>query len=489
MTLDGRVIYQLDVATFGGDLDGVRRRLEHVVALGADTVWIQPFYVSPYRDAGFDVVDHRGVSQRFGTMADFDELAERCHQLGLRVVVGLVVQHTSNAHPWFRSAREDPSSPYRDHYIWTPEPHEDAVVKKPVFAGVEDSIWAYDEHAGLYYRHAFYRHQPDLDVGHQEVRADIAKTVRHWLDHGVDGFRVDAVPHMVKQAAVTDDRDDGFWFLNELAADADGAPLMGEVDSPPSTYGEYFGNGDRLRGILDFWTNNLLFLALARQRAEPLERAMRRQPDPPDGCTYLNWLRNQDELNLALLADDERAEVMAVFAPDEDMRVYGRGIRRRIAPMLGFDARRIAMAHALVMSLPGVPIVRYGEEIGMDEDLSLPERDAVRTPMDWAAAERQELEPGSLLSRVAQLIRTRRELGTLNPQHAETVPSGSSSVFAVLHQRRDDAVLMLVNLADDEVQLHLDHEPAADLLADRQYTPATPQITLGGYGYRWLRVK
>ncbi|HWD77260.1 MAG TPA: alpha-amylase family glycosyl hydrolase, partial [Kribbella sp.] len=218
MTLDGRVIYQLAPATFAdGGLRGIRRRLDHIRALGADTVWIQPFYVSPYRDAGFDVVDHRGVSQRFGTIEDFDELAARCHELGLRVVVGLVMQHTSNAHPWFRSARADPSSPYRDFYVWADEPHDDKVVERPVFPGVEDSVWAYDGHAGRYYRHAFYRFQPDLDVGHPQVRADIAKTVRHWLDHGADGFRVDAVPHMVRQAAVTDDRDDGFWFLTELA--------------------------------------------------------------------------------------------------------------------------------------------------------------------------------------------------------------------------------------------------------------------------------
>ncbi|HWD81393.1 MAG TPA: alpha-amylase family glycosyl hydrolase, partial [Kribbella sp.] len=316
---------------------------------------------------------------------------------------------------------------------------------------------------------------------------DIAKTVRHWLDHGADGFRVDAVPHMVRQAAVTDDRDDGFWFLTELAEYADGAPLMGEVDSEPAAYGNYFGNGDRLQGILDFWTNNLLFLALARGAAEPLYRAMRKQPAPPDGCTYLNWLRNQDELNLALLADDERAEVMAAFAPDENMRVYGRGIRRRIAPMLNFDLRRIAMAHALVMSLPGVPIIRYGEELGMDEDLSLPERDPVRLPMDWAAAERQQLEPGSLLSRVAQQAHIRRGLGPLPPRHAEPVPLADPSIFAVRHRRQDDAVLMLANLSDHQVDLHLDHE--ADLLADQPYEPSTPNLTLGPYGYRWLRVK
>jgi maltose alpha-D-glucosyltransferase / alpha-amylase len=261
------------------------------------------------------------------------------------------------------------------------------------------------------------------------------------------------------------------------------------VDSEPSAYDDYFGCGERLTGILDFWTNSLLFLALARREAEPLERAMRLQPDPPEGCTYLNWLRNQDELNLALLADDECDEVMAAFAPEPSMRAYGRGIRRRIAPMLDFDVRRIAMAHALVMSLPGVPIVRYGEELGMDDDLSLPERDAVRTPMDWAEAEQQELEPGSLLSRVAQQIRIRRGLGDLSPRRADSVIYEPPGVFGVLHRRRDDAILMLTNLAPEQAHVHLDHEVAADLLADQPYKPAGEDLTLGAYGYRWLRVR
>ncbi|GAA1564491.1 alpha-amylase family protein [Kribbella hippodromi] len=483
-------IYQLDAATFSDEgLAGVRRRLDHIRAVGADTVWLQPFYVSPYRDSGYDVVDHRGVSQRFGTLADFDDLVARCHELGLRVIVGLIVQHTSIDHPWFRSARDDPASPYRDHYIWAAEPHEDDVVGEPVFEGEEDSIWAYDEHARRYYRHAFYWHQPDLDVGHPKVREDIAATIRFWLDHGVDGFRVDAVPHMIRQAAVTDDRDRGFWFLSELSEAANGALLVGEVDDGPPSYPDYFGTGDRLTGILDFWTNNLLFLALARRTAEPLLRALRAQPKPPAGCTYLNWLRNHDELNLSLLADDERDEVMDAFAPDEEMRVFGRGIRRRLAPMLNGDERRIAMAHALMMSLPGVPIVRYGEDIGMDDDLSLPERNAVRNPMDWAAAEKQELEPGSLLSRVAQLVHRREDLGPLPPDDCDPVELSAPAVVGLRHQRADHAILMLANLSEEEVTIQLDTDVKADLVADRTYEPAGDEVRLGAYGYRWLRIK
>jgi maltose alpha-D-glucosyltransferase/alpha-amylase len=525
MRLDGRVIYQLDPATFFdsdgdgiGDLEGVVRKLDHVRAVGADTVWLQPFYVSPYLDAGYDVVDHCDVSARFGTMADFEDLVERCHQLELRVLVELVVQHTSVHHRWFREARDNPASPYREYYVWAAEPRDDPAVPEPVFPGAEDSIWAYDERAEKYYRHAFYRHEADLDVGHPAVRAEIGRIIRHWLDRGVDGFRVDAVPYMVRQAATWDDRDDGYWFLTELAAAADGAPLMGEVDVPPDQYDDYFGDGDRLHAVLDFWTNNLLFLALARREAEPLVRALRKQPEPPDGCTYVNWLRNHDELDLERLSQTERDEVMAAFAPAAEMRAFGRGIRRRLAPMLD-DVRRTAMAHAIVQSLPGTPVVRYGDEIGMGDDLSLPDRMSVRTPMQWSSGlnggfskappgvvgpgpihrgpfafsrinvEDQELRSDTLLSRVSQVIRSRRELGELRSERCEPVAFEQRSVFGVLHHRADDSVLMLANLSADEVRVRLPYDVRADLLADSAYDPARRDaVQLAGHGYRWLRV-
>jgi maltose alpha-D-glucosyltransferase/alpha-amylase len=522
LQLDGRVIYQLDPATFFdgngdgvGDLGGVLRKLDHIRELGADTIWLQPFYVSPFRDGGYDVVDHRGISARFGTMADFEDLVERCHQVGLQVLVELVVQHTSVDHPWFRAARANADSPYRDYYIWASEPHDDPVLSGPVFPGVEDSIWAYDDRAAMYYRHAFYRHEPDLDVGHPQVREEIAGIIRHWLDRGVDGFRVDAVPYMVRQAAQTDDRDKGYWFLTELAAAAGGAPLMGEVDEPPDEYEHYFGSGERLHAVLDFWVNNLTFLALARGQAEPLHRAVRNQPQPPQGCTYVNWLRNHDELDLERLAPAERDEVFEAFAPAEQMRAFGRGIRRRVAPMLG-DERRVAMAHAILQSLPGVPVVRYGDEIGMGEDLSLPDRAAVRTPMQWTAGANagfseapvvqpapiengpygaalvnvadQELRAGSLLRRVSRLIRCRRELGALPMSRCEVVDFEPASVFGVLHHRGDDAVLMLANLGADEVELRLPYSVKADLVADAEYESAsTGPVRLDGYGYRWVR--
>jgi maltose alpha-D-glucosyltransferase/alpha-amylase len=321
---------------------------------------------------------------------------------------------------------------------------------------------------------------------------------------------------MVRQAALTDDRDHGYWFLTELCGAADGAPLIGEVDAPPDAYRDYFGDGDRLHAVLNFWMNNLLFLAMARGDAEPVVRALREQPWPPDGCTYVNWLRNHDELDLERLTQAERDEVMAAFAPAEEMQAFGRGIRRRLAPMLG-DERRVAMAHALLQSLPGVPVVRYGEEIGMGDDLSLPDRASVRTPMQWSAEANagfseaavvepapiqhgayaatkvnvadQKLQPGSLLSRVSQLVHRRRELGELPPRRCEAITLESRAVLGLLHHREDGAVLMLANLSPDEVEVCLRYDVAADLLADGNYAPATrDSVRLAGYGYRWLRL-
>src|SRR5690606_4819531 len=301
-------------------------------------------------------------------------------------IIELVVQHTSIQHRWFQEARRDRHSPYRDYYIWADEPVEcDGV--EPVFPTVEDSVWTWDEEAGQYYRHVFYHHEPDLNLTNPRVIEEIERIMLFWLRMGVSGFRVDAASHLVRQAGGGDIAE-GYWLLEHMrdfvSLRRPEAVLLGEVDVDPEHYPDYFGDGDRLTLLLNFWANNHLFLALARGEAEPLLRSIRQQPEPPHRAQYAIWLRNHDELGLARLTDAEREEVMQVFAPDPDMRIYERGIRRRLAPMLGGDTRRLAMAHALLFSLPGTPILRYGEEIGMGDDLSLPERLAVRTPMQWS---------------------------------------------------------------------------------------------------------
>src|SRR4051794_11696036 len=462
------VIYQVDVACYLDadgdglcDLRGLTERLEHIRGLGANCLWLLPFYASPFEDGGYDVTDHLTVDPRFGDLADFAILLNKAESLGLRVIIDLVPQHTSIEHRWFQEARRDRSSPYRDYYVWTDEPYDADV--EPVFPTVEDSVWTWDEEAGQYYRHTFYSFEPDLELGNPRVRQEIGRIMEFWLRMGVAGFRVDAVPYMVERARNADPRDDGHWLLEEMREFAvlrqPEAVLLGEVDVPPEEYADYFGGGNRLSMVLDFWLNNNLFLALARGEAQPLAEALGRQPEPPHHSQYGVFLRNHDELDLEQLTEKQRGEVLERFAPEEDMRAFGRGIRRRLGPMLEGDVRRLAMAHALLMSLPGSPVLLYGDEIGMGEDLSRPERKAVRTVMQWtdgpqagfsladddrlaAPAIRegpfgydkvnvalQSQQRDSLLSLVGNLVRSRLGPEEIRAERCEVLETGAPSVL------------------------------------------------------------
>lgn len=528
------VIYQVDVAFFldadgdgWGDLRGVTERLDYIRGLGATCIWLLPFYASPYRDGGYDVTDHLAVDPRFGDVADLTMLLDKAESLGLRVIVDLVPQHTSDEHPWFQEARRDRSSPYRDYYVWADEPEDTGV--EPVFPDVEDSVWTWDDEAQQYYRHTFYGFEPDLEIGNPRVREEIRRIMAFWLRMGVSGFRVDAVPYMVERARAADPRDDGHWFLEELRDFATlhhpDAVLLGEVDVPPREYADYFGRGERLSMVLDFWLNNNLFLALARERAEPVVHALERQPHPPSHSQYGVFLRNHDELDLEQLSDDQRAEVLDRFAPDDDMRAYGRGIRRRLAPMLDGDHARIAMAHALLMSLPGSPVLLYGDEIGMGEDLTRTDRRAVRTLMQWSdsdnggfsEARADQLGAGarplpdgpfgydvvnvasqtkrrdSLLAEVSNLVRSRIGAEEIGAGHCDVVDAVPPSVLCLAHEHEGRLLVTAVNLGAEDVAFELSAPRfgcLVDVLADQEYPDPGDQPTklaLGPHGYRWLR--
>ncbi|WP_312976097.1 alpha-amylase family protein [Stutzerimonas nitrititolerans] len=525
------VIYQIDPTLFRdhdgdgcGDLRGVTERLDYVRGLGATAIWLMPFYRSPFEDAGYDVSDHLQVDPRFGDLADVVNLLEKAEELGLHVIIELVVQHTSIEHRWFQEARRDCHSPFRDYYLWADEP-DDSI--EPIFPTVEDSVWTWDEEAGQYYRHLFYKHEPDLNLANPRVVEEIERIMAFWLRLGVSGFRVDAASHLIEQAGEGDSAK-GYWLLEHfrdfVSLRRPEAVLLGEVDVEPEHYADYFGDGDRLTLLLNFWANNHYFLALARSDASPLTRSLTEQPTPPRRAQYATWIRNHDELDLERLTEEEREEVMQAFAPDPDMRAYNRGIRRRLAPMLEGDEHRLAMAHALLFSLPGTPIVRYGEEIGMGEDLSRPERLAVRTPMQWsnevnagfscAETARLVVEPidegpfsyrtlnvyaqtlrdDSLLAKTGNMIRSRIGLREIGEGKACPVDVGVPSVFAIRHDA-DSTVLMLVNLADKEVTVEIhdkDLEQLVDILADSDYEQPEGhplRLRLSGYGYRWLRCK
>ena len=525
------VIYQVDPAVFRdsdgdgwGDLAGVTERLEDIRGLGANCLWLLPFYPTPYRDGGYDLTDHLAVDRRFGDVADVALLLDKADDLGLRVIIDLVAQHTSVEHRWFQEARRSRDSPYRDFYIWTDDPDHDEI--EPIFPTVEDSVWTWDEEAQQHYRHMFYSHEPDLELGNPRVREQLFRTMAFWLRLGVAGFRIDAAPYMVERARVADPTDDGYWLLQQMreliAMRRPDGVLLGEMDVPVSDYPGYFGGGDRTTMLLDFWSNNHTFHSLARESASPLRAALRERPDAPRHGQYATFLRNHDELDLERLDEDARREVLDTFAPKDEMRAYGRGIRRRLAPMLDGDDTRIAMAHALLMSLPGAPVLLYGDEIGMGEELSRPERFSVRTPMQWSDAQNggfseadadqlvaplvQDEDFGpttrnvyamsqgeeTLLSKVGNLARTRsgsREIGGT----CRVLDTSGEAVLALLHEVDDRQLVTAVNLSPEEVRVEIGGIDLADyvgILSDAPYPGPgdDPEaLALNGYGYRWLR--
>jgi trehalose synthase len=393
------VIYCLDVQTFMdwnddgmGDFTGLAERLDYLAELGVTCLWLMPFHPTTDRDDGYDITDYYGVDPRLGSPGDFVEVVRTARDRGMRVIIDLVVNHTSDRHPWFRAARSSRTSPYRDFYVWRAD-RPPSTKDQVSFPDKEDSIWEYDEKTEEWYLHRFYRTQPDLNITDPRVRDEIVKAMGFWLELGISGFRVDAVPFMLETTGVDQAELDRFpdphEFLRHLRAfvgrrTGDGI-LLGEVNVSHRDQKTFFGgsDGDELTMQFDFIGMQNLYLSLARQDARPLARALRRRPAVSSQSQWATFVRNHDELTLDKLSDTEREEVFAAFGPDPSMQLYGRGLRRRLPSMLEGDPRRIRMVYSLLFSLPGTPVLFYGEEIGMGENLDIDGRLAVRTPMQW----------------------------------------------------------------------------------------------------------
>ena len=532
------VVYCLDVDTFQdsngdgiGDLPGLTSRLDYLARLGVTCLWLNPIHPTPNRDDGYDVTDYYGVDPRLGSSGDFVELLHQAANRGLRVIVDLVVNHTSDQHPWFQAARADRASPYRDWYVWSDEEPAD-LDQGVVFPGVQERTWTYDERAGAWYFHRFYEHQPDLNVAHPAVRDEIMKIVGYWLQLGVSGFRLDAAPFIIELTRPDEPKPPkDFAFLDQMRERSSwrrgDSVLLAEANAEPDELLDYFGGGHRLPMLFNFILNQAVFLALARGDAGPVRRALEDSPPIPEACQWATFLRNHDEVDLGRLREDERAEVFAAFGPAEEMQLYGRGIRRRLAPMLGGDQRRIRMAYALQVTLPGTPVLRYGEEIGMGDDLSLKERDAIRTPMQWsdgpnagfstAPADRlarpvvtggdfgyervnvtrQRSDPASLLSWMESMLRSLRECPEFGTGTCQPLETGAPSVLAMRYDAPGGAVLAVTNLADRPCAVDLGAQPGqegdpVEVFADRDYARPGRQLRgleLDGYGYRWIRLR
>jgi maltose alpha-D-glucosyltransferase/alpha-amylase len=514
-----------------GDFEGLVRTLDYLQGLGVTAVWLMPFQKSPHRDHGYDVSDYYSVDPRYGTLGDFVEFTHAAKQRGIRVVIDLVVNHTSDEHPWFQEARRNPDSKYRDWYIWSKKKprHADTGM---VFPGVQKTTWSYDKEARLYYFHRFYKFQPDLNTSNPHVQAEILKIMGFWIELGVSGFRMDAVPFFigtkganVRKPVLQYDmlrtlRAFLQWRLGESV-------ILAEANVLPKTNMQYFGDdGDRLQMMFNFQVNQNLFYALASADTRPLAKALERTKPRPATAQWGIFLRNHDELDLGRLTKAQRQAVFAAFGPEKHMQLYDRGIRRRLAPMLEGDRRRIELAYSLMFTLPGTPVMRYGDELGMGDDLRLPERDAVRTPMQWSTepqggftksdkpvcpvisegpygyeyvnAAAQRRDPTSLLNWTERIIRMRKEVPEIGWGDYEILDTGTPSVFAIRYDWRGNSALFVHNLDSKPREIWLipgvegeRGNRLIDLLDDNHCEAdekGRHHLLLAAYDYRWYRV-
>lgn len=537
------IIYSLDVETYQdsdgdgvGDFRGLTRRLDYIASLGINCIWLLPFYPTPNRDNGYDVADYFGVDPRLGSLGDFVDFIRGATERGIRVIIDLVVNHTSIDHPWFQKARSDPDSRYRDFYVWSSEEPANAQ-EGMIFPGVQERIWTYDEVAGEWYLHRFFEHQPDLNIANPEVREEIRKVIGFWLELGVSGFRIDAAPFLVElkgfkpadieRYAYGRHPHDFIEKIREFLQWRSGsAILLAEANVPMDEVPQYFGDGDRMHLLFHFTANQQLFLALARGEAQPIIDGLTGPQEIPAVAQWAHFLRNHDELDLGRLTGRERDEVFEAMDITDDMVLFGRGPRRRLPPMLGGDRARLELAYSLLLAMPGTPIIRYGEEIGMGDMLELEGRSAVRTVMQWtdrrgggfstAEPERfarpviaegeygygevnvfdQRGDDTSFLSWMQRMIRIRRSCPELGWGALHPLESGDPGVLALAVALPSSIVVTLHNLTPGKRVAILDLSrwegmPIHDLLerGERQFVgPDERRVGLPGWGYRWFRI-
>src|SRR5690554_397349 len=535
------VVYCLDVETYmdwngdgHGDFEGLAHRVDFLSDLGVTWLLLMPFFPTPDRDDGYDVTDFYSVDKRLGHLGDVVELLRSARDRGIRVITDIVVNHTSDKRPWFQAARSSKSSPYRDFYVWRDKPPKDAPAS--VFPGDEDGVWTLDERTGQYYLHRFYHHQPDLNVTNPRVREEIGKVIGFWLELGLSGFRVDAVPFFIDgdDGGVNSDYGDGDGHeylrqLSEMVKRRKGdAVLLGEVNLPYREQVRFFGGdkGDELAMQFDFEAMQRTYLSFARRDARPLAKMLAKRPALAQRSQWANFLRNHDELTLDKLSDKERVKAFAASCPEERMRASARGITRRLPPMLDGDPRRIRMAYSLLFSLPGTPVLFYGEEIGMGENLDAGGRNAVRTPMQWnnsknggfSTARRSSLaepvtegaygpefvnaddqvrDPDSLVHFIRLLVSRYRTSPEIGWGELSIIEQPHTSLLAHRVSGPLGSMIALHNFAGESLTIEIPVEGGnedtrlVDLLENgitEVSARGTAEFTLGPYGYRWLRV-
>ncbi len=531
------VIYELHIKAYAdangdgiGDFRGLTERLDHVQSLGVNTIWLLPFYPSPLRDDGYDVADYEDVHPSYGTLDDFRAFVAEAHRRGLRVITELVVNHTSDQHPWFQAARRAPKgSPERDFYVWTDDPKLYSGTRI-IFTDTEKSNWTWDEVAGQYFWHRFFSHQPDLNFDNPKVIDAVLKTMEFWLEMGVDGFRLDAIPYLIERDGTSNENlrethDVIKQIRRRIDARYPGRLLLAEANMWPEDVREYFGDDDECHMAYHFPLMPRMYMAIAQEDRHPVVEILAQTPDIPPNCQWAVFLRNHDELTLEMVTSKERDYMYSMYASDSRARI-NLGIRRRLAPLLENDQERIKLMNSLLLSMPGTPVLYYGDEIGMGDNIFLGDRDGVRTPMQWTSdrnggfsradpqrlylppiqdpvygfeavnVEAQSREQSSLLSWTRRLLAVRSSTRAFGRGQFTMLHPGNRKVLAYVREQGDDVILCVANLSRLAQPVELELAPwktrvPVEMMGRNPFPPIGELpylLTLPGYGFFWFRL-
>ncbi len=527
------VFYEVYVRAFfdsngdgNGDLRGITEKLDYLKWLGIDCLWLLPIYSSPLRDDGYDISDYRGILPAYGQIDDFKTLVEQAHRRDMRVIADLVLNHTSDQHPWFQAARADRNSPFHNYYVWSDsdQKYKDARI---IFVDTEKSNWSWDASAGQYYWHRFYFHQPDLNYDNPAVRAEMLAVMKYWLDLGIDGFRADAVPYLFEREGTNcENLPETHAYLKEIRRFTDehypGRILLAEANQWPEDVRSYFGANDEFNMAFHFPVMPRLFMALRQGDSTPIAKILARTPPIPPECQWCIFLRNHDELTLEMVTEEERQWMWQQYAPDPRMRL-NLGIRRRLAPLLDNDRRKLELANSLLFTLPGSPILYYGDEIGMGDNIALPDRDGVRTPMQWEDSlnagfsttapdklylpviatppydpssinvKAQQQDPGSLLNRVRHMLAVRKANPVFARGDFKWLDEANTATAVYLRLLGEQRVLVVQNLSVAVQTVHLELGSDQPTLMRDLLSGETSKLSLSGeidltlepYEYHW----
>jgi len=532
------IFYEVHVKAFSdadgngiGDFAGLTRRLDYLRELGVDCLWILPMYPSPLRDDGYDIADFYGIHPAYGTVQDFQSFLDAAHARGLRVIADLVMNHTSDQHPWFQSSRAEPTGAYGDYYVWSPTDrrYEDARI---IFVDTEKSNWTHDPVRHEYYWHRFFAHQPDLNYDNPNVHKAMLDVMRFWLDRGLDGFRCDAVPYLVeREGTICENLPETHAILKEFRRVIDreyggDRVLLAEANQWPEDVRPYFANGDEFHMAFHFPLMPRIYMSIRREERLPLVDIYTHTPPIPPACQWCIFLRNHDELTLEMVTSEERDYMYYAYAQDPQAKL-NLGIRRRLAPLMDNDRRRIELLNCLLFTLPGSPVLYYGDEIGMGDNIYLGDRDGVRTPMQWTRdrnagfsaadegrlylpviadpvygyqavnVESQAKQPTSLLNTMKRLIAVRRRSRAFGRGTVEFLHPVNPSVLAFIREHGEDTILVVANLSGRSQPVSLDlaryHGTVPmELLGETRFPQITDQpyfLSLGPHGFYWFRLE